>query len=84
MNKYLRMLVCGSACLCLPQFLFAHSAIINNEAWLVCENQTRSDACEFTDNHDSIYRGTCQLMSEKLLCVRNQPIEKADSDAAHP
>lgn len=78
------MMLCGSALICVPQFVLSHSASINKEPWLVCENQTRSDVCEFTDNHQNIYRGTCRVMSEELMCVRNQPIEKAESDMTHP
>ncbi|ASJ73021.1 hypothetical protein IMCC3135_14680 [Granulosicoccus antarcticus IMCC3135] len=81
-KKSLRfMLFCGLP-FWVPQMVFAHSSIINNKAWEVCEKQVRSDSCEYTDNHEDIYRGTCQLMSEKLLCVRNQPIVKGNPDAA--
>jgi hypothetical protein len=74
-------MICGGVQLWMPQIASAHASIINNKAWQVCENHMKSDSCEYTDNHEDIYRGTCQLMSEKLLCVRNQPIEKADPDA---
>jgi len=56
---------------------------LSNDAWQVCEDCARSNSCEYTDNHENIYRGTRQVMSDKLLCVRNQPIDKADTDYAH-
>ena len=82
MKKSLGFVLCCSIPFWLPQLAFAHSSIINNKAWQVCENQAKSDACEYTDNHEDIYRGSCQLMSEKLLCVRNQPIVKGNPDSA--
>lgn len=82
MKKYLGVMLCCSIPYGLPQTAAAHSTIINNQAWQVCEARERSDACEYTDNHENIYRGTCQLMSEKLLCVRNQPIVEGGKNAA--
>ncbi len=82
MKTSLIIMLCCSVQLWMPQISSAHSAIINNKAWEVCENHAKSDSCEYTDNHENIYRGTCQLMSEKLLCVRNQPIEKGNLGAA--
>ena len=77
MKKLYLIILCGSLSFWLPQIASAHASILNNEARLVCENSMRSDSCEYTNNHEDIYRGTCQMMSDKLLCVRNQPIEKA-------
>jgi len=83
MTRWHLIIICGSLHYWLPQTVSAHASILNNDAWQVCENRTRSNSCEYTDNHENIYRGTCQVMSDKLLCVRNQPIEKADTDSAH-
>jgi hypothetical protein len=80
-TRYGLIVFCGSVYLSTPQTALAHSSVINNKAWQVCESSMRSDSCEYTDNHHDIYRGTCQVMSEKLLCVRNQPIVKSDPES---
>ena len=67
MKKALGILLCSGNAFWLPLLASAHSSITNNKVWQVCENQARSDACEYTDNPEDIYRGTCQLMSEQLL-----------------
>ena len=77
-RRYRIAILCVGVCLSMPQIASAHAAIIKNTAWQVCEKHTKSDSCEYNDYHGNIDRGTCQLMSEKLLCVRNQPIVKAD------
>ena len=82
MGKGLCFMLCFGIRSWMPQLAHAHSSLINNKAWQVCENQEKSDACGYTDNLEDIYRGTCQLMSEKLLCVRNQPIVNGNSDSA--
>ncbi len=82
MRKSLSVIIFCSIPFWMPQLASAHSSVTNNKAWQVCENQAKSDACEYTDNHENIYRGTCQLMSEKLLCVRNHPIVKGNPDSA--
>lgn len=56
--------------------LSAHSGAANNAAWDACDNKPRSTACEYTGFHGEQYRGTCQLIAEHMMCVRNQPIEK--------
>jgi hypothetical protein len=58
--------------------VLAHSGHINQAAWDVCEDRQVSMSCEYADREKNIYRGTCQLMSEHRICVRNEPIEKAN------
>ena len=60
----------------------AHSIPLDREAMVACQKKARSQACEYRDHHNNRYIGTCQHLSEKeLICVRNRPIQKADSDA---
>lgn len=56
MKKCLGSMLCCSIQLLMPQLATAHSSIINNKVSQVCENQAKSDACEYTDNHEDIYR----------------------------
>lgn len=63
----------------------AHSGTPNNAAWEACDGKPKSAYCQYTGFHDDIYKGTCQQMSESMLCVRNQPIEKPKGQAEkHP
>ncbi len=63
--------------------VFAHG-IHNKAPWAACEAQERGASCAYTDGHDDLYRGSCQLISNALLCVRNQPIVRQEGHASHP
>ncbi|RVU84617.1 hypothetical protein EOL70_10170 [Leucothrix sargassi] len=54
----------------------AHSGAPNGAALLACEAKERSQACQYEGAHSDLYIGTCQYMPDRLLCVRNQPIQK--------
>lgn len=56
-----------------------HADHVDGAAWTACESAALADACEYADHHDAIYRGSCRLMSDTLLCVRNEPIERSDT-----
>jgi hypothetical protein len=61
----------------------AHDGGLGNEImWTACEARKINDRCAFENLHQDVYRGTCQSMSNALVCVRNQPIEYAVG-AAH-
>ena len=45
--------------------------------WRACDGRQLDDACAFQNAEHDLYRGSCQLMSNVLVCVRNQPIERA-------
>lgn len=45
--------------------------------WQACEAKKTNDPCSFENLDHDVYRGTCQSMSNALVCVRNQPIEYA-------
>lgn len=62
---------------------------VHNEApWTACSAQERNASCSYSDGHGDLYRGSCQLFSDKLMCVRNQPIVRqadlASDPAEHP
>jgi len=59
------------------QSLLAHTANINKVAWQACDAKDVSQACAFENANGDVYRGSCLLMSDSLMCVRSQAIEKA-------
>lgn len=59
---------------------FAHGQHVNQKPWQVCKEATLGDDCSYTvDTHEEgkvkLHKGSCQAMSEVLMCVRNQPLE---------
>lgn len=84
----------GLAGLCLAVLLpsvvaHAHRGMHNVGANKACAQQELGDDCSWTDAEHSRYIGTCRQVSEALLCVRNQPIQRlsasatSDSQAEH-
>lgn len=56
---------------------FAHEGHLNEAPWAACDNRDIGDACAYENAAEDVYRGTCRSMSEHLICVRNQPIERS-------
>lgn len=52
--------------------------LIHEAPWNACESAQKSQECAYTNGEGDLYRGTCQLFSEALMCVRNQPILYAE------
>jgi hypothetical protein len=63
-------------CLLIASYAQAHSGHLNEKAVSVCHDKARSDDCQFEGGHQDLYIGSCQYMSDALMCVRNQPIQK--------
>lgn len=65
--------------------VFAHEGAIGNEVmWRACEDRSLNDRCAFRNADHDTYRGSCQSMAGHLVCVRNQPVERAGAaDAGH-
>lgn len=57
-------------------YAHAHSESPNNAPWDACDNKPRSAGCEYKGFSDERYRGTCQRMSEHMMCVKNRHNEK--------
>lgn len=56
----------------------AHEGGFGNAVmWQACEAKKIKDPCSFENLDRDVYRGTCQSMSDALVCVRNQPIAYA-------
>jgi hypothetical protein len=57
---------------------WAHEGGLGNEVmWRACDGRQIDDACSFESVDHDVFRGTCQSMSKALVCVRNEPIERA-------
>ncbi len=62
----------------------AHSGSLNKVAVDVCKEKVKSQACQYEGGHSDLYIGTCQLISDTdLICVRNKPIQKIESEEEH-
>lgn len=56
----------------------AHEGGLGNQLmWSVCDVRKVDDHCSFESADHDVFRGSCQSMSNALVCVRNQPIERA-------
>lgn len=58
---------------------FAHQGHIDDAAVLACNDKKVTDYCEYKNQVADRYKGSCRLMLETLMCVRNQPIERANN-----
>lgn len=57
----------------------AHDSHTHSAPWQACENKKKLAQCSFTNGDGDIFKGSCQVFSETLMCVRNQPIIHADA-----
>jgi len=61
-------------CILFSSLAQAHQGSSGSEPRLVCADKALGDACDWKDNHNATYIGTCRAISTSLLCVRNKPI----------
>jgi len=59
----------------------AHDGSLFKAPWEACADKELAENCSFTNANNDLYKGSCQLMSDALMCVRNQPIEKNATEA---
>tara|TARA_R110000744_G_scaffold35132_1_gene81588 strand:+ start:13125 stop:13409 length:285 start_codon:yes stop_codon:yes gene_type:complete len=57
----------------------AHDSHTHSAPWQACENKQKTAQCSFTNGDEDLFKGSCQMFSETLMCVRNQPIIHADA-----
>lgn len=69
--------------LALPATASAHAGHVDPAPWAACEHEDLGASCAWEDSARSLYRGTCRSMSDALVCVRNQPIVRAEARADH-
>lgn len=81
-NTLFKRILCGFATFFLAtSFVHAHSGPLSEIAVKSCDVKSRSQSCQYEDGHQNLYIGSCQYMSETLMCVRNQPIQKIETDS---
>lgn len=62
----------------------AHEGGLGNAVmWHACDGRQIDQPCVFQSLEHDVFRGSCQSMSNALVCVRNQPIEWAANGAHH-
>lgn len=63
----------------IPLPILAHSGHTHKAPWEACFDAKKDQTCEYKNADKDIFKGTCQVFSERLMCVRNSPIIKANS-----
>ena len=58
----------------------AHDGHVHKAPWQACETKQLSNACSYENGNGDLFRGSCQLFTGTLMCVRNQPIVKAGAE----
>lgn len=56
----------------------AHDSHTHEAPWQACADKQNTQQCEFKNGDGDLHKGSCQLFSETLMCVRNQPIIHAE------
>jgi hypothetical protein len=70
LRTVLLMLVMSVSCT-----LHGHEGHANVRAVTACPEKQLADSCSYILSENKLHKGTCRSMAEKLMCVRNQPIE---------
>lgn len=55
----------------------AHGGHASPRPWDACAERALGEPCQWQDDQQALYRGTCRRLAEDLVCVRNQPIAPA-------
>ncbi|TYK65113.1 hypothetical protein [Colwellia echini] len=59
----------------------AHDSHTHSAPWQACETKAKAEQCSYTNGAGDLFKGSCQLFSESLMCVRNEPIIYAKTEA---
>ncbi|QDE31892.1 hypothetical protein [Shewanella polaris] len=62
---------------CLPAL--AHEEHVFKAPWNACADAVKTQQCAYTNVNGDLFKGTCRVFSEALMCVRNQPIITAEN-----
>ncbi|WP_426359847.1 hypothetical protein ACPUVO_06375 [Pseudocolwellia sp. HL-MZ19] len=52
----------------------AHDSHTHQAPWQACADKQIKEACSYTNGDEDLFKGSCQLFNEALMCVRNEPI----------
>lgn len=61
--------------------LWAHQGHTHQAAVAACQERQRSESCRY-EQAGKLYIGSCQPVSDSLMCVRNKPLVRANPEAA--
>ena len=87
LNKALLVSMAAVTLLLTSVVAYAHTGHTNEGAVLSCETKKRSQSCQYTGGHNDLYIGFCRyryMTGDDLICVRTEPIRKADPDREEP
>ncbi|AWB58691.1 hypothetical protein [Colwellia sp. Arc7-D] len=78
--KHNKFLIIAASLMLLSSFVAsAHDSHTHSAPWQACESKQKSAQCSYTNGENDLFKGSCQMFSETLMCVRNQPIIHADA-----
>lgn len=58
---------------------YGHQGHIDQAASIACVDKKLSEACSYQNVHQDLYKGSCRSIMEKMICVRNEPIQKLET-----
>jgi hypothetical protein len=64
--------------LMMPGLAAAHSGHTSTQMWDACDDAVHGEICSFVTEGHARHTGTCQVLADDLMCVRNRPIEQLD------
>lgn len=62
--------------LCVSIAAHGHEGHANPKSVEACIEREIASPCSYVMNENLLYKGTCRSIAEKMMCVRNQPIEE--------
>ncbi|GGP99557.1 hypothetical protein [Shewanella ulleungensis] len=81
MNPHFKLLTMAVVLLTLTSTClsaFAHEEHVFKAPWDACADAIKTQQCAYTNAHGDLFKGTCRVFNEALMCVRNQPIITAE------
>ncbi len=63
------------ALIAFPLLSTAHDGHHTKPAWDACKEKVKHDTCSYIMQENKLYAGTCLVISDDLMCIRNQPIK---------
>ncbi len=78
-GRWIAAVVLSLCAWCTPGVGWAHDGHGQLPMWQACERATVGESCRFENAAHDRYFGSCRLISDDLVCVRNRPIERAST-----
>lgn len=80
MRNLPRLTLIALGIITLGSSLMAHSGHRHDAPWEACSDLKKEDNCSYHDANKDLFKGSCQLFNTHLMCVRNQPIIRANTN----